>query len=185
MDPSRKISLKVGHFGSLPSALFYQCSVFIFIYLLSVLYNPDIDSFAEQANERTAWRNVTFTPWSSFVLENEYMVYNKSYDNTVHLLTQVKLDSDLFRWRPPPSLVKTTPQTKQQRCRGYLSCLAHIPIFRVALEHRAVYVTLPACGLWCWLPLWWWWPPLKHVGIQLDSAWLYKYVHSVGPTCKQ
>jgi len=44
-----KISLEIGLFGSLPSALFHQCSVFIFIYLLSVLYSPDIDSVAKQA----------------------------------------------------------------------------------------------------------------------------------------
>jgi hypothetical protein len=51
------------------------------MYLLSVLYSPDTDSVAKQATERSVWRNVTFTPWSSVVLENEYMVYNKSYDN--------------------------------------------------------------------------------------------------------
>lgn len=83
-----QISLEVGHFGSLPSVLLYRCSVLIFICLLSVLYSTDTDSVAKQATERSVWRNVTFTPCSSFVIGNEYMVYNETYDNTVHLLIQ-------------------------------------------------------------------------------------------------
>jgi hypothetical protein len=75
-----QISLEVGHFDSLPPIPLYQCSLFIFIYLLPVVYSPDTDSVAKQATERSVWRNLTFTPVSSFVLENEYMVYNKSYD---------------------------------------------------------------------------------------------------------
>jgi hypothetical protein len=81
-----QIFLEAGLFVSLP--LFYRCPIFFFICLLSVLYSPDTDSVAKQAIERSMWRNVTFTPWSSFVSENEYMVYNKSYDNTVHLLLE-------------------------------------------------------------------------------------------------
>jgi hypothetical protein len=37
-------------------------------------------------------------------------------------------------------------------------------------------------GLWCCLP-WWWW--ISATETCRNIAWLYKYVHSFGPVCRQ
>jgi hypothetical protein len=37
-------------------------------------------------------------------------------------------------------------------------------------------------GLWCCHP-WWWW--ISATETCRNITWLYKYVHSVGPACRQ